>query len=118
MKSSLLSRLTVMSRRLQQNLPCVLRLVVGVASGGVGHHAGGAAAGAQGQVGRGVGIWSVGGEVGGGGEVGHAVLGLAAGVGGRLQLVGVAAAAAAANALLAGGHVVKQGTEDDSKENE
>lgn len=103
-------------RRLQQDLPRVLRLVVGVARGGVGHHAGGAAARAKGQVGRGVGIWGVGGEVGGGGEVGHAVLGLAAGVGRRLQLVGGVTAAAAA--LLAGGHVVKQGAEDQSTENQ
>lgn len=111
----------MMRRWLQQDLPRVLRLVVGVACGGVGHHASGAAAGAEGQVGGGVGVWSVGGEVGGGSEVGHAVLGLAARVGRPLQLVGVTAAAAAntaaADALLARGHVVEQGTEDQSTEN-
>lgn len=42
------------------------------------------------------------------------MLGLAAGVGRPLQLEGVAGPAAA---LLAGGHVVKQGTEDHSREN-
>lgn len=65
-----------------------------MASSGVGHHPSGVSSGAKGQVGGRVGIWRVGGEVGGGGEVGHAgqrclglVLGLAGGVGG-LELIG------------------------------
>lgn len=97
----------MVTSRLQQDLPCVLGLEVGVASGGVGHHPGGVCTGSKGQIRWRVGIWSVGGEVRCRGEVSHAregrlrlVLGLAAGVR-TLELVleGVV--------LLAGGQIVK-----------
>lgn len=83
-----------MTGRLQQDLSCALGLVVSLASSGVGHNPSGVSPGAEGQVGGRVGIWRVGGKVGGGGEVGHVgqrclrlVLGLSGGVGG-LELVG------------------------------
>lgn len=78
-----------------------------MASGGVGHQAGRVPAGSKGQIRCWVGLWSVGGEIGGRGEVRHSgdgrlwlVLGLAAGVS-RLELVLQGAI------LLAGGQVVK-----------
>lgn len=79
----------------------------------VGHHPRGVSAGAQGQVGRRVGIRSVGGEIGGGGQVGHAGerrlrLVLVRGVG-CLELVGGVVI------LLARGQIVKQRAEDDKK---
>lgn len=96
-----------MTRRLQQDLPRVLGLEVGVAPGGVGHEPAGGSARPKGQIGGGVGLWGAGGEVRGRGEVGHSgegglvlLLGLAAGVSG-LELVLQAAA------LLAGGQIVK-----------
>lgn len=108
-----------MSGRLQQDLSRALRLEIGVAPGRVGHHPRGVSAGAQGQVGRRVGIRSVGGEIGGGGQVGHAgerrlrlvlvlVLVLVRGVG-CLELVGGVVI------LLARGQIVKQRAEDDKK---
>lgn len=99
--------LTMMTCRLQQDLSCVLGLEVGVSSSWVGHHPCGASSGAKGQVGGRVGIWRVGGQVGGRGEEGHTgqrglrlVLGLAGGVGG-LELVGEGVV------LLVWGQVVK-----------
>lgn len=61
-----------MTGRLQKYLSGALRLKVRVASGRVGHHPSGVPSGAKGQVRGRVGFWRVGGEVGGGGEVGHA----------------------------------------------
>lgn len=83
----------MMTGRLQQDLSCTLGLEVVGASSRVGHHPSGVSSRAKGQVGSRVGIWRVRGEVGGGGEVGHAgqrclrlVLRLAGWVG--LELVG------------------------------
>lgn len=104
-----------MSSRLQQDLSRALRLEIGVGPSRVCHHPRGVSAGAQGQVGGRVGIRSVGGEIGGGGQVGHAgerrlrlVLVLVRGVG-RLELVGGVVI------LLARGQIVKQRAEDDKK---
>lgn len=62
----------MMTSGLQQDLSSTLGLEVGVASSGVGHHPSGVSSRAKGQVGSRVGIWRVGGEIGGGGKVRHA----------------------------------------------
>lgn len=78
-----------------------------MASGGIGHQAGGVPAGSKGQVRCRVGLWSIGGEIRGRSEVSHSrdrwlrlVLGLAGGVS-SLELVreGII--------LLAGGQIVE-----------